>query len=313
MATEDAESRPGWLGWLYYYMLVLKRWELMLLLILVSMGIHTVAAYAIEPAVHHTAVGALIQSLMLFWGLWFYVAMGLASQVTEVERRHERVTVAVDNVARLLGLLQRYLPTEAIGPESGYAKFIEEWHAVLMGSASMSHRGAARALLDRRSTAEDLERSLSKACFPEGLSTSGTDIQLELRDDLMLLLIQRIQEFRAEAFVDLETNNIVLMTIFSSTVAGLPTFLNALEVMRRGDDPDSAIKPQGTEYWVLAALLSVFSAVMLTFIIHGNFCLRYNGKHYKARSQKRLYDTSGSSASLTKSRPGGTRFRVRIQ
>jgi len=289
-------TTPSLLGWVYYRLLVLQRWQMVLVLAGISLGVHALMAYLVEPAVHHTEMGALMQSLVLFWGLWFVLSSTLISLMAEVERRHERVTVTVDNVARMLVLLKHYMHGQT-GPTSPYEVLVVHWHDVLRGpAAEYNHKNAARDLLRRHDEAEHLEELVYNACFPAQAYPDTNPSTTQLRHDTMLATVRRLQEFRAEAFVDLESNNIIMIAGASTLAAGLSTFLNALEILRDTASPRDAPSVTGREYWVLAGTLALGSAMALTFIVHGNFCLRYNGSHYAARSSERLAPKSPATS-----------------
>lgn len=279
-----------WFGWamnasplvvLFYGMLRLARWQLALVLVGASLLLHYVTAYYVTPAVHHTELGALLQALILFWGGWTYLCSALLTEIGNVEKRQDRVATAIDGVVELARLLPRY--------GVGYDGFKAEWNAVL--DDSTVHK-----LRRREHLSEHLEEELHRACFPRGV-TAEQSINSDLHI-LVMQLLDRLREFRAQVFLDLEATNIVRLVLVCTVAAGLSTFLNALEILHRRDG--EPIDPTGPEYWVLATTLAVFSGWGSSLVVHGNFSLGFNRQRFATQS-RRGFGEGGAATKQTNS------------
>jgi len=257
----------GVLERVYMLLLVSNRTVVWALLVAVTFVVHLLVVVLLAPYVDSSSLSTSAQALLLYWGGLGVLASAHASQITAVEERHERVTTAVGNASHLLMLLRTRLGSRDEGVRQFYEK---TWLEVLKGSAD--DQGKAVEKLERREMQSDrLELALEENIdWTEGLPDTTHDVYLQV--------LSALQTFRQEAYVNIESSNVMRLVLASTLFTAIPSLLSAMEVF--SGDPIHAYSPWHWGYWVIVTMAGTMSASSSVFLIHGRFCLRFYGKHY---------------------------------
>jgi len=254
-------------------LLVTNRTAVWVCLVSTTILVHTLVALLLAPYLDSSGISSSTQALLLYWGGLGVLASAHAGQITSIEERHERVTNAVGNASHMLMLLRGRLGLKDQGVESFYRN---TWLEVLKGSAG--DQGKAVARLEKRELQSDhLELALeARIDWTDGLPDTTHDVYLQV--------LAALQAFRQEAYINIESSNVMRLVLTSTLYTALPSLLSAMEVF--STDPDKAYSPWHWGYWVIVLLAGTLSASSSVFLIHGRFCLRFYGAHYVRQAQR---------------------------
>jgi hypothetical protein len=269
-------SNMGVLEALYLQCLSLPRAVVWIGLVACTAIVHVIVVYGIEKVIGQTEVVRVVQALVVYWGGVALLASAHAAQITSVEFQHERVTKSVNNASHLLALLHR-----RIGGAGVEAFYKDTWLPVLLGSTAkkVDRTGAVERLKSRELESNSLEIELEK-----NLGWSRNSLQTT--HDIYLQVLSALQDFRTQAFVNIESSNVMRLVLVSTVFSGLPALLGALDFV----DDANRISPTGGGYWITSMVIGMLSAASSIFLIHGRFGLRFYGARYHAQATQVYQD-----------------------